>query len=55
MTFPKFIWNLYSELFFQNLNWFLKCQHFLTTSVVFDDISRILSQEDLEKKFYWVF
>ena len=32
--FLKFICDLYSEIFFQNSNWFLQFQHFFKTSVI---------------------
>ena len=56
VTYPKiYLGLIFCEMFFQNSNWLLRCQHFLMTSVIFDHISLILNQEGLEKKFVLVF
>ena len=47
--FLKFIWGWYSELFFKIRTAFFSVSTFSRPLLFFDNISRILSREDLQK------
>ena len=62
--FLKFIWDSYSNFFFQNSNRFLQCQHFWRPGVIFlyfvwtMNISLtilVLCQSRFRKHYYWLF